>query len=134
MYKHLTCALLLVGCYSAVPAEVPVGDTVPAAVVARAVADIEECTGRECDLDGWSVWYAANEDADKRFWCAEAGECGPRPAGCERDADCPCRCAGFSRFGTMQIIVTRDLRALKHELLHACYDLADHDGPEWTCQ
>ena len=127
-------AVLLAGCYSTVTADVPVGDEVSASIVARAVADLEDCTGRKCDLDGWSVWYAANEDADKRFWCAEAGECGPRPDGCERDADCPCRCRGFTRFSTMQAIVTRDRGALPHELIHACYGLMSHDGSEWSCQ
>jgi hypothetical protein len=81
------------------------------------------------------VWYAAEESPiDHRFACSEATECGPRPPGCACDAACPCRCRGLTLVDTQQLVVTTDLTALTHELIHACYGVTVHSGTEWECQ
>lgn len=135
MKRALAMVLTLGACALAVPThDVAIADPVPDPFVLEAVAEIEACTGRSCDLGGWSVWYAAFEGDDHRFACAEASQCGPLPEGCNDPDDCPCRCRGYTRFTTMQVVVTADLGALKHELIHACFDIADHDGSEWECQ
>ncbi len=113
------------------------GEPVPDADVARALAEVNECLGADCDLDalGWSAWFAADEDEDGRFACAGAGACGPVPADCKQPSDCPCRCHGISLYGTRQIVVSSGAAALKHEILHVCTGVRTHDDPEiWKCQ
>jgi hypothetical protein len=138
MMRPILSALLLAGCFATHEPDPNVfagyGEPVPDAIVQTAVDELSACLGRPLSLDGWRVYYPADPFEDGRFACPQAQECGPKPPGCVRDEECPCRCAGLCDYDAKHIIVSADRKALRHELIHALLGIATHGGEAWSCQ
>lgn len=151
MLRYLMLSLSLCACY--VPDDLAPVERVPEKgakfvgagdvplddeIVQLAVDEVASCLNVSCDPlgSGWSFWYALESDYKNGSFVCEGVVVCPLPDWCERAEDCPCLCQGLAQFYEMRVIVSPNLSALKHEIIHTCVGPSsiDHKGPEWLCE